>query len=81
MRDTDKLRQIRIHKILAVDDNGRRVKMRCPFHNERTPSFFLFEDGGYKCFGCGVHGNNVIDFLMETGESFANVIEELKKYV
>lgn len=33
----------------------------CPFHNEKTPSLKLFDDG-FKCFGCGESGS-VIDFV------------------
>jgi hypothetical protein len=36
----------------------------CPFHNERTPSFKVYDDGHYHCFGCGAHGD-AIDFVME----------------
>jgi DNA polymerase I-like protein with 3'-5' exonuclease and polymerase domains len=31
-------------------------KIRCPFHDERTPSCQLYPDGHYHCFGCGAHG-------------------------
>lgn len=33
----------------------------CPFHEERTPSFKVFADGGFKCFGCDAAGS-IIDF-------------------
>ncbi len=37
----------------------------CPFHNEKTPSFFVNPARQmYKCFGCGV-GGNVLTFIME----------------
>lgn len=35
----------------------------CPFHNERTPSFKVYEDH-YHCFGCGEHGDH-IDFVQK----------------
>jgi len=35
----------------------------CPFHQERTPSFKVY-DGSYYCFGCGENGT-VIDFVMK----------------
>ncbi len=34
----------------------------CPFHDEKTPSFTVFPDGGFKCFGCGQHGD-AFDFV------------------
>lgn len=43
---------------------GNRQQGLCPFHKEKTPSFYVFEDqGNYHCFGCGAHGN-AIDFVM-----------------
>lgn len=37
---------------------GRNLKARCPFHEERTPSFFISPDRGtYYCFGCGAKGD------------------------
>lgn len=43
--------------------SGRNFRARCPFHSERTPSFFVNpEIGLYKCFGCG-EGGDVIRFL------------------
>lgn len=36
----------------------------CIFHNEKTPSMCVYEDGGFKCFGCGASGD-VIDLAKE----------------
>src|ERR1700684_2497023 len=44
---------------------GREFKACCPFHNEKTPSFWVSPDKQfYHCFGCGAHGT-VIGFLMQ----------------
>ena len=44
--------------------SGRQWKGCCPFHNEKSPSFYVYDDG-YKCFGCGKHGD-AVGFMMET---------------
>ena len=45
--------------------SGRNFFGRCPFHNEKTPSFSVSPDKQiYHCFGCGA-GGNVINFIME----------------
>jgi len=45
--------------------SGRNFFGRCPFHNEKTPSFSVSSDKQiYHCFGCGA-GGNVINFIME----------------
>ncbi len=37
---------------------GRRLRTLCPFHQEKTPSFFVDDDAGlWHCFGCGVGGD------------------------
>lgn len=44
---------------------GRNLQGQCPFHNEKTPSFFVNETKGvWKCFGCGKSGD-VINFFAE----------------
>ena len=44
---------------------GREFKACCPFHNEKSPSFWVSPDKQfYHCFGCGAHGT-VIGFLMQ----------------
>jgi DNA primase len=37
-------------------------KISCPLHNDTTPSMHIYDDGGFKCFSCGVHGD-VLDFV------------------
>ena len=57
---------------------GREFKGCCPFHNEKTPSFYVNDDKQfYHCFGCGAHGD-AIGFVMEQGNySFIEAIESL----
>jgi DNA primase len=44
---------------------GREFKACCPFHSEKTPSFWVSPDKQfYHCFGCGAHGT-VVGFLMQ----------------
>src|SRR3989338_5085236 len=44
---------------------GANFMGRCPFHEEKSPSFTVSPNKQfYHCFGCGAHGN-VISFLME----------------
>ena len=44
---------------------GREYKANCPFHTEKSPSFWVSPDKQfYHCFGCGAHGT-VVGFLMQ----------------
>src|SRR5271163_3848383 len=56
--------------------SGRQWKGCCPFHGEKTPSFYVYDDH-YHCFGCGVHGD-AIGFVMHSqGSSFPEAVEQL----
>ena len=57
---------------------GANHQARCPFHEEKTPSFTVsWNKQFYHCFGCGASGN-VIGFMMRyNGLDFVPAIEEL----
>jgi DNA primase len=57
---------------------GREFGGLCPFHNEKTPSFWVNDDKGFfHCFGCGAHGD-VIGFTMRIDNlSFPETVEKL----
>lgn len=47
-----------ISAYLTVEKAGKNYKAKCPFHNEKTPSFSISPDRGmYYCFGCGAKGD------------------------
>jgi DNA primase len=63
---------------IALKKRGANLLGRCPFHDEKTPSFTVSPAKGiYKCFGCGKAGNSV-SFLMEHDSlGFADAIRKL----
>src|SRR5271163_5142751 len=74
-------------RVSLADLVGKRVKLvrrgrehggLCPFHNEKTPSFYVVEDKGFfHCFGCGAHGD-AIGFLMRADNlDFIEAVERL----
>src|SRR5712671_5779441 len=66
---------------------GRRVKLirrgrelggLCPFHHEKTPSFYGVEDKGFfHCFGCGAHGDAIGYLMRAENLDFIEAIERL----
>src|SRR5580704_3638634 len=65
-----------IGRRMRLARSGRQWKGCCPFHGEKTPSFYVYDDH-YHCFGCGVHGD-AITFLMQTqGSGFPEAVEQL----
>ena len=61
---------------------GRDWTARCPFHDERSPSFTVSPAKQfYHCFGCGAHGS-AIGFLMNYDRmEFPDAVEELASRV
>lgn len=75
------LRDVSIHSLLGISNQGRRVMMRCPFHKDRTASFCLYPDNSFHCFGCKAHGSNAIDFvLLVNGNDFSDAKQYLSKF-
>jgi DNA primase len=61
---------------VKLSRSGKSWKGCCPFHGEKTPSFYVYDDG-YHCFGCGAHGD-AIGFVMNTeGAGFIEAVERL----
>ncbi len=67
-----------ISQYVPLTKAGRRFKARCPFHEEKTPSFFVDPAAGlWHCFGCGA-GGDVFSFLEQIeGISFPEAGERL----
>ncbi|PZO62607.1 MAG: DNA primase [Pseudoxanthomonas suwonensis] len=65
---------------VPLKKQGREYSARCPFHDERSPSFTVSPTKQfYHCFGCGAHGS-AIGFLMQFDRlEFLDAVEELAK--
>lgn len=54
-----------VSSYIKIDHVGSSLKAKCPFHNEKTPSFFISPARGtYYCFGCGAKGD-IFTFIEE----------------
>ncbi len=67
-----------ISEVVPLKRAGRRYSGLCPFHSERTPSFFVNPDEQFfYCFGCGA-GGDVIKFVMKhRGLDFKEAVKYL----
>ncbi len=63
-------RQVRLAR------SGRQSKGCCPFHGEKSPSFYVYDDH-YHCFGCGAHGDAISFVMQSQGASFIDAVTQL----
>jgi DNA primase len=71
-----------VERRVPLKKAGREWTASCPFHDERTPTFYVSpQKQFYHCFGCGAHGS-AIKFLMEYERlEFPDAVEELAQSV
>ena len=71
-----------IERRVPLKKAGREWTACCPFHNERTPSFYVSPAKQFfHCFGCGAHGS-AVKFLMDYERlEFPDAVEELAQTV
>ncbi|RKV61845.1 DNA primase [Helicobacter pylori] len=67
-----------VERYLDLHKCGANLKACCPFHDERSASFFISQEKNiFKCFGCGVSGDG-FKFLQEFKKiSFTEAVEEI----
>src|SRR5579859_7204895 len=64
--------------VVGLQKSGKALKGLCPFHNERTPSFYVFpESQTWRCFGCN-EGGDIFSFVQkQQGLEFRETLEYL----
>ena len=67
-----------VGRSVELKRSGSSLKGLCPFHDERTPSFYVSPSRGtFHCFGCG-KGGDIFTFVMESERAtFAEALSEL----
>lgn len=61
------------HKVFR---SGGLMKICCPFHREKTPSFVVYDDHVH-CFGCSFHGDIFHYVMQRDGCDFVSAVERL----
>jgi len=67
-----------VSSYVELSPAGKHMKAKCPFHNEKTPSFTLSPDRGmYYCYGCSA-GGDIFTFVQEMeGVDFKGALQIL----
>ncbi|MFL5321947.1 MAG: DNA primase [Myxococcaceae bacterium] len=68
-----------ISRHVELKKSGRSYKGRCPFHQEKSASFYVWPDGGFKCFGCQVGGDAISFVQRYLGKPFIDVVRDLAR--
>jgi DNA primase len=67
-----------IGEFVPLKKAGREFKANCPFHEERTPSFFVVPAKAmYHCFGCGEHGDVFTFVRKRLGLDFVEAVKHV----
>ncbi|MBQ3945477.1 MAG: DNA primase [Alphaproteobacteria bacterium] len=79
MKERVNLSQI-VRQDVNLQKKGREFVGHCPFHNEKTGSFFVNDDKGtFYCFGCGASGDIVEYLIRRNGIQFMQAVELLSE--
>ena len=67
-----------VARTVKITKAGREYRGCCPFHNEKTPSFYVNDEKGfYHCFGCSAHGDAIRWMTDHRGLPFMEAVKEL----
>ncbi len=67
-----------VGRTVKLQRAGREHRACCPFHNEKSPSFYVNDDKGfYHCFGCGAHGDAIRWLTEHQGLPFIDAVKDL----
>ncbi len=79
MKERVDLSQV-VRRDVALQKKGREFVGHCPFHNEKTGSFFVNDEKGtFYCFGCGASGDIIEYLTRKNGIQFMQAVEILSE--
>src|SRR2546430_17377388 len=77
LRDRTDIVQV-VQRRVPLKKSGRDWRGLCPFHGEKTPSFYVVPDKRmFHCFGCGVTGDAIKFVMQQEGRSFREAVGQL----
>lgn len=67
-----------IYQLQSLRRHGNKYMASCPFHSEKTGSFFIYIDtNSYYCFGCGKGGDSIKFYMDLFGCDFKEAVRRL----
>jgi len=69
-----------VSEYVELKKTGKNHRGLCPFHSEKTPSFYVSEEKGvFHCFGCGASGNSISFVMKYFGYDFLDAVSFLSE--
>ena len=69
-----------VSQYIQLKPSGSNFVGLCPFHKDKTPSFFIYPNThSYYCFGCGAHGNTIDFYMAMENLDFKDALIQLAK--
>ncbi|MEO8036257.1 MAG: CHC2 zinc finger domain-containing protein, partial [Acidobacteriota bacterium] len=70
-----------VSNYIELQAAGAQLVGRCPFHNEKTPSFTIYRSTNtYHCFGCGKNGDAITFLMTKESMPFKEALETLERF-
>nr|WP_320193584.1 CHC2 zinc finger domain-containing protein [uncultured Desulfobacter sp.] len=76
IKNIDLVALVQAHGV-NLKKSGTRYVDLCPFHDDKTPSFFVYPNNSFYCFGCGIGGDAATFIMKMYGCSFPEALEKL----
>lgn len=72
--------EVPIGNFIELERAGNNLIALCPFHKEKTPSFVVYPNNRYYCFGCHCSGNVINFYMKKFNRNFIESVRELTNY-
>lgn len=76
-----KAKQFPIKDIYAFEKQsiyGNKIRSSCPFHTDKTPSFYIYKTNTFHCFSCSSSGDSIAFFMKLHNKSFIEAVNALQ---
>lgn len=80
--DIVRARAVPITRVLNLKErrSGKVVMAKCPLHPDKTPSFAVYGDNHFHCFGCSAHGDVITLIQKRDNVSFVDAVKRINNY-
>lgn len=67
-----------IYAFEKLSTYGNKIKASCPFHVDKTPSFYIYKTNTFHCFSCSASGDSISFYMKLHNKSFVESVNALQ---